>query len=93
LPQRGKLAATDKVCEACGAPKVIVTTNRGPWELCPNLNCPLREEKEQAKAAGNKAAGGKAAKAGTKRGTKSKTAKAKPKGRSAPRAKAPAKEK
>jgi DNA topoisomerase-1 len=75
LPQRGKLVATDKVCEACGAPKVIVTTNRGPWELCPNLNCPLREEREQAKAAGTgkKAAAGKGtaksktAKGGTKR--------------------------
>jgi DNA topoisomerase-1 len=52
LPQRGKLTATDRACEACGAPKVIVTTNRGPWELCPNLDCPLRLEKEQAKKEG-----------------------------------------
>jgi DNA topoisomerase-1 len=51
LPQRGKLVALGTVCEACGAPKVIVTTNRGPWEICPNLECPLREEKEKAKAA------------------------------------------
>ena len=58
LPQRGKLTATDKVCEACGAPKVVVTTNRGPWELCPNLNCPLREEKEREKAAGKSGAKG-----------------------------------
>jgi DNA topoisomerase-1 len=67
LPQRGKLTATDRVCEACGAPKVIVVTNRGPWELCPNPNCPLREEKEKAKVE---------AKAGTKTGaaTKSRTA-------------------
>jgi DNA topoisomerase-1 len=80
LPQRGKLTATDKVCEACGAPKVIVATNRGPWELCPNLNCPLREEKEKAKAAG-KTKGSKAktakkskAKSKTPRKAKSKTA-------------------
>jgi DNA topoisomerase-1 len=72
LPQRGKLVATDKVCEACGAPKVIVTTNRGPWELCPNLNCPLREEREQAKAAGT---GKRAAGKGT---AKAKSTKAKP---------------
>jgi DNA topoisomerase-1 len=65
LPQRGKLTATDKVCEACGAPKVIVTTNRGPWELCPNPQCPLREEKEKEKAA--KAAGAGGAKAKGKR--------------------------
>jgi DNA topoisomerase-1 len=51
LPQRGKLEATGKVCEACGAPKVIVTTARGPWELCPNLECPARLEKEKQKAA------------------------------------------
>jgi DNA topoisomerase-1 len=50
LPQRGKLEATGRVCEACGAPKVIVKTNRGPWEICPNLKCPLREEKEAEKA-------------------------------------------
>ncbi|MDR1712821.1 MAG: DNA topoisomerase I [Coriobacteriales bacterium] len=63
LPQRGKLEATGQVCEACGAPKVIVNTTRGPWELCPNLECPLREEREKAKAA-EKAAGksGKSAK-------------------------------
>ncbi|MDR2196780.1 MAG: DNA topoisomerase I [Coriobacteriales bacterium] len=49
LPQRGKLAATGTVCEACGAPKVVVTTARGPWELCPNPACPLRVEKEKEK--------------------------------------------
>jgi len=51
LPQRGKLTTTDKTCEACGAPKVIVTTSRGPWELCPNPICSLREEKESSKSA------------------------------------------
>jgi DNA topoisomerase-1 len=48
LPQRGKLTASGEVCTACGAPKVTVTTNRGPWELCPNPACPLRVAKEQA---------------------------------------------
>jgi DNA topoisomerase-1 len=87
LPQRGKLTATDKVCEACGAPKVIVTTNRGPWELCPNPQCPLREEKEKEKAA--RAAGGRGAKgAGGKAGA------AKAKGKSTkPKAAAKAKSK
>ncbi|MDR3137097.1 MAG: DNA topoisomerase I [Coriobacteriales bacterium] len=51
LPQRGQLTATDRVCEACGAPKVIVSTNRGPWELCPNPECPLRLEQEKNRAA------------------------------------------
>ncbi|MCL2529640.1 MAG: DNA topoisomerase I [Coriobacteriia bacterium] len=49
LPQRGDLSAAGKVCEACGAPKVIVKTNRGPWELCPNPACPLRLEEEAKK--------------------------------------------
>ncbi len=49
LPQRGELSATDMMCEACGAPKVVIKTSRGPWELCPNPECPLREEAETAK--------------------------------------------
>ena len=49
LPQRGDLSAAGKVCEACGTPKVIVKTNRGPWELCPNFDCPQRKEAEEEK--------------------------------------------
>ena len=58
LPQYGKLTATDKTCEHCGAPLVVVTTNRGPWELCPNMDCPGRaiREEEKAKKAAAKAA-------------------------------------
>ncbi|MGN0080430.1 MAG: DNA topoisomerase I [Eggerthellaceae bacterium] len=66
LPQYGKLEATDEVCEHCGAPLVVVTTNRGPWKLCPNYDCPGKaieaeekarkaEERAKAKAAGKKA--------------------------------------
>jgi DNA topoisomerase-1 len=66
LPQRGKLTAAGKVCEACGAPKVVVATARGPWELCPNLACPLREEKEQAKGAKGAAKGASRKKASKK---------------------------
>lgn len=62
LPQYGTLEATDEVCEHCGAPLVVVTTNRGPWKLCPNFDCPGRaeaeKEKEERKA--KKAARGKA---------------------------------
>jgi DNA topoisomerase-1 len=66
LPQRGELSATGKVCEACGAPKVVIKTSRGPWELCPNPECPLRAEAEAAKT--SKASKKKAVKgsAGTK---------------------------
>ena len=66
LPQYGKLEATDEVCGHCGAPLVVVTTNRGPWKLCPNYDCPGKaieaeekarkaEERAKAKAAGKKA--------------------------------------
>ena len=51
LPQHGTLTPTDEVCEACGAPMVIVTTARGPWKLCPNFECSAKEEKNEAKAA------------------------------------------
>ena len=60
LPQYGKLTATQEVCESCGAPMVIVTTQRGPWKLCPNFNCPAKEEAAKKKA--EKAAAKKTAK-------------------------------
>lgn len=44
LPQYGPLTATEESCEHCGAPMVIVTTNRGPWKLCPNFECPSKEK-------------------------------------------------
>jgi len=72
LPQYGKLTPTEEVCEHCGAPLVIVTTNRGPWKLCPNFNCPAKEEANKAKAVG-KTASKTAGKAASK--TKSKTTK------------------
>ena len=49
LPPNGEITATDKVCESCGAPIVCVTTNRGPWELCPNFDCPSKEEEKEKK--------------------------------------------
>ncbi|MEG0759723.1 MAG: topoisomerase DNA-binding C4 zinc finger domain-containing protein, partial [Raoultibacter sp.] len=54
LPQYGPLTATEEVCEHCGAPMVIVTTNRGPWKLCPNFDCPGKE-KDTDKDAGKTA--------------------------------------
>ena len=60
LPQYGALTATEEVCEHCGAPMVIVTTARGPWKLCPNFDCPGKEQKEDEKGA--KGAKGTAAK-------------------------------
>ena len=63
-PQYGALTATEEVCEHCGAPMVIVTTARGPWKLCPNFDCPGKEQKETrrvptgAKGTGGQEAGG-----------------------------------
>ena len=54
LPPTGQITATDEICEHCNAPMVIVTTNRGPWKLCPNFSCPGKEEAEKAKAASKK---------------------------------------
>ena len=55
LPQYGKLTATDEVCEACGAPMVVITTTRGPWKLCPNFDCPTKEQEKEGKAPKGKA--------------------------------------
>ena len=49
LPPNGEITATDKVCETCGAPIVCVNTNRGPWEICPNFDCPSKEEEKAKK--------------------------------------------
>ena len=50
LPQYGELLATEEVCEACGAPMVVIKTTRGPWKLCPNFDCPTKEQEKEEKA-------------------------------------------
>ena len=49
LPQRGDLAATGETCETCGAPMVVVTTNRGPWRVCIDPECPARPPRTNAR--------------------------------------------
>ena len=63
LPQRGTLEATGEECPDCGAPMVIVTTARGPWKLCPNMDCPGREKKAAAGRGRGRGTGTKAASA------------------------------
>ena len=63
LPQRGKLEPTGEECPDCGAPMVIVTTARGPWKLCPNMDCPGREKKAAAGRGRGRGTGTKAASA------------------------------
>jgi DNA topoisomerase-1 len=101
LPQRGDIEPAGKSCEHCGAPKVVVATRRGPWEICPNPACPAREQADAetgAKAAAAKAAGGSSAKtarpkaaARTTKATKATkaTAKAKPRTTAKAASKAP----
>ena len=76
LPQRGKLEATGEECPDCGAPMVIVTTARGPWKLCPNMDCPGREKKAAAGRGRSRGTGAKAASA--KKPAAKKTAAKKP---------------
>ena len=75
LPQRGELTATGEVCDECGAPEVIVTTSRGPWRICVNMDCPKREREKSApkKKTTRKKAGAK--KGSAKKGTARKSAK------------------
>ena len=57
LPARGALEATGETCPDCGAPLVVVTTARGPWKLCPNMDCPGREKKASAPRRGRRTGG------------------------------------
>lgn len=54
LPPNGEISSTDKTCEACGAPIVCITTNRGPWEICPNFDCPKKEDDKKSKTKAKK---------------------------------------
>lgn len=54
LPARGEITPTEEGCEHCGAPMVVVTTNRGPWKLCPNYDCPGKAEAKEKKSAKTK---------------------------------------
>ena len=76
LPQYGALEATEEICEDCHAPMVVVRTQRGPWKLCPNFNCPGKERREAEKAQKGAAKDGKRARGarpgrGAKRAAKS----------------------
>ena len=50
LPARGELHALGETCPECGAPMVEVTTQRGPWRICVNMECPSKEKKAKAPA-------------------------------------------
>ena len=68
LPQRGEIHATGETCPDCGAPIVEIVTQRGPWRICVNMNCPGKEKR----AAERKSRGRKST---TKKSTAKKTTK------------------
>jgi DNA topoisomerase-1 len=43
LPQTGDVIVTGETCGACGAPKVTITTKKGPWTICIDPECPERK--------------------------------------------------
>ncbi len=47
LPQRGEIHATGELCPDCSAPIVEVMSQRGPWRICVNMNCPAKKDKAQ----------------------------------------------
>ncbi len=52
LPARGELRALGETCPDCGAPMVEVTTQRGPWRICVNMDCPSKEKKPATRGRG-----------------------------------------
>ena len=73
LPARGTLHATGEVCPDCGAPVVEVITQRGPWRICVNMDCPGKEEAAAKKGSHARGRGGAAKKSGAKRSGSKKT--------------------
>lgn len=71
LPPTGAITATEEECEACGAPMVVITTPRGPWKLCPNFDCPTKEDDKAKKSTrGRKSTAKKSTKATAKKSAK-----------------------
>lgn len=52
LPARGELRALGETCPDCGAPMVEVNTQRGPWRICVNMDCPGKEKKASTTSRG-----------------------------------------
>jgi DNA topoisomerase-1 len=40
LPQSGDIVVPDLKCDECGAPKITITTRKGPWTICIDPQCP-----------------------------------------------------
>jgi len=47
LPQNGKVIYEGDKCSECGAPLIkIIKKGKPPWELCPNPDCPSKDDSE-----------------------------------------------
>ncbi len=73
LPARGALTALNVTCPDCGAPMVEVKTDRGPWKICVNMDCPAKEKKEKKETTSSRSRSS----ASTKKATAKKTTTAK----------------
>lgn len=71
LPQTGQLETTNETCEPCGAPIVIVHTQKGPWRICVDPECPSKADSKKAGAKGG-AKGASKKGAPAKRGSRAK---------------------
>jgi len=50
LPQSGVIKKTDKTCQSCQAPIVIVySRGKKPWEICINIDCPSGKNNNKKK--------------------------------------------
>ncbi len=50
MMQRGEYESTNEYCDACGSPEITYHTNRGPWKVCVNMDCPKRDTSEKKPA-------------------------------------------
>ena len=50
MMQRGEYECTNEYCDACGAPEITYHTNRGPWKVCVNMECPKRDASDKKSA-------------------------------------------
>ena len=77
LPARGEIHATGETCPDCGAPIVEVVTQRGPWRICVNMDCPSKQKTAGGKGTtkgGSKSTAKKATSKSTAKKTTSKSA-------------------
>ncbi len=51
LPQRKRVAPTDKICEVCGAPIILMAFRRRMTPVCLNMDCPSKKKRQKQESA------------------------------------------